>query len=40
MCYYTPMRSKEMQEKAQPVYDKVRADLGDELVDTLLAATK
>lgn len=30
----------EMQEKAQPVYDKVRADLGDELVDTFLAATK
>lgn len=30
----------EMQEKAAPVYDKVRADLGDELVDTFLSAAE
>ena len=30
----------EMQEKAQPVYDKVRADLGDDIVDTFLNASK
>ncbi len=30
----------EMQEKASPVYDKVRADLGDELVDTFLSAAE
>ncbi len=30
----------EMQELASPVYDKVRADLGDELVDTFLAAAE
>lgn len=30
----------EMQEKAQPVYDKVRSDLGDTLVDTFLNAAK
>lgn len=28
----------EMQEKAQPVYDKVRENLGDDLVDTFLSA--
>lgn len=30
----------EMQEMAQPVYDKVRADLGDDLVDTFLNAAQ
>lgn len=29
---------QEMQEKAQPVYDKVRQDLGDDLVDTFVNA--
>ena len=31
---------KEMQEKAQPVYDKARTELGDELVDTFLNSAK
>ena len=30
----------EMREKAAGVYDMVRADLGDELVDQLLAAVE